>query len=508
MPQAGLSDSQKLDLYKIWSRHSEEVHSEESSTTSAANSSSNASGPNATNSIALNDRSLKFVARLTSFFLHTLDKIYSGQNNHCNRSSNDDNFGGDDVAQEEENGGDVNLHSALYDTFQPFFPSFHSMTNRNHRSDNHTAAHAPLIPRIHQGRHVVIIDHRSFLSELEAYEGRQYIDDQGGHNMTFGAFLYHKPSHGICVTNSAIALTLMTLHRRSRTNSRPGGGYRNTVQDGTIDGSASSPLSSIPMIPPESIIIRARYENVFPSIEIQDVKTSNAYKFISLQGRIIKSHPKRLRLITADVMCIRCGHQFEHRFQNGVYELPNRCRGIPPQTNSNNDNHTNNNNTKKCQGQKFELLRRTAKYTDCQMLRLQEEDNVNSTAGRAPRHIDLEVTHDLVDMCHAGDCVRVTGVIQAVNSTAVAGRGGKRAAETSTFSLYMKANSIVNTTAELHERKKKVAGGAGGTNRGLTFTDDQLEKITRVAHAGKWIYVLRIIEACLYNSEVHDLVPA
>ena len=54
----------------------------------------------------------------------------------------------------------------------------------------------------------------------------------------------------------------------------------------------------------------------------------------------------------------------------------------------------------------------------------------------------------------------------------------------------MKANSIVNTTAEFHDRKKKVGsvddGGNGDANRGLTFTDDQLQKITRVAHAGEY----------------------
>jgi DNA replicative helicase MCM subunit Mcm2 (Cdc46/Mcm family) len=86
------------------------------------------------------------------------------------------------------------------------------------------------------------------------------------------------------------------------------------------------------------------------------------------------------------------------------------------------------------------------------MLKLQEEDNATSAAGRTPRHLELEVTHDLVDVCHAGNCVRVVGVVHAVNSAVKAGgRKGKQATETSTYHLFMKANSILNTTAELRK---------------------------------------------------------
>jgi len=467
MPQAGLSDSQKADLYKIWSRHSAEILSESSTT--------NTNGGNAT-AIALDERSSNFVARLTSFFLYTIN-IINDPNGH---ESNGINRRQEEQQEQSNNDQEMKLTSALYDTFKPFFPSFSNLENhRNSVGAANSASAPPPVPRMTQGRHIVTIDHSSFLSEMEAYEGRQYLDERGGQNMTFGAFLYHKPSYGLCVINCAIALALITLHRRARFNNNGNDLMQHHLHIHTRNGGVDGTLNAS-VFPPESILIIARFQTVFPTIEIQDVKTSNAYKFISLQGRIIKTHPKRLRLLNADVMCIKCGHQFEHMFKAGRYELPDRCNGIAD----------NNGNGKKCQGQKFELLRRTAKYIDCQMLKLQEEDNANSTAGRTPRHLDLEVTHDLVDVCHAGDCVRVTGVIQALNSAVASGRGGKRAAETSTYRLYMKANSIVNTTAEFHDRKKKVGsvddGGNGDANRGLTFTDDQLQKITRVAHAGEY----------------------
>ena len=61
----------------------------------------------------------------------------------------------------------------------------------------------------------------------------------------------------------------------------------------------------------------------------------------------------------------------------------------------------------------------------------------------------MEVTRELVDTCHAGDVVRVVGIVHAVNTAMVSGKVGKKARETSTYHLYMVANSIANTTAEL-----------------------------------------------------------
>jgi len=71
-----------------------------------------------------------------------------------------------------------------------------------------------------------------------------------------------------------------------------------------------------------------------------------------------------------------------------------------------------------------------------------------------------------------------------MNSAVKAGRKGKQAVETSTYHLFVKANSILNTTAELHEKKNARGGDGGDGSRGLTFTEEQLDKITKVAHAG------------------------
>ncbi len=401
MAAPGFSDTQKADLAKIWSSHSVDELNDTS---------------------ALDDISSRFVAKLTSYFLHVLTT--------------------NPVPQEANK-----KQSVLLDTFRPFF---HSL------ADDYAY---PLNPILISGRITINLDHATFLSELEAHDQRG--DSENQQSNSFGAFLYHKPSHGMCVTNSAVALTMITLYRRCRAN---------------VQNSGSLMRSNDFTVQPESIIINTRFYNVYPTIEIQDVKTSNAYKFVTISGRIIKVHPKRLRLVKSDVLCTKCGEQFGHRFHDGRYELPKRCGLL--------------HNGKKCPGQKFELLRRTAQYIDCQRLKLQEEDNTTSTAGRTPRQIDLEVTHELVDCCHAGDCVHVVGVINAINSAVASGRAGRLATETSTYQLYMVANSIINTTADLHVKEKKNSRqgrGSDESSRGaLAFTDAQLANITKVAHAGEW----------------------
>ena len=489
MPTAGLSDTQKADLYKIWATHSKEALSDSTS------------GDD--NAMTLDDRSSQFTATLTSFFIHVLNIV----NNPPRLGSPSDGAG---TGAGRANGQVLEQakQTSLFDTFKPFFPSL-QIADRNNSNSNSAVTvsapsssdnSAPLTPRLSQGRHLVTIDHTSFLSELEAYERNQNSNGQGPNN-AFGAFLYHKPNYGLCITNCAIALTLITLQRRARaamTHNHQSSGHHHHQHHHhhLMDQTRNNAM----MVPPQSILINLRFQNVYPLIEIQDVKTSNAYKLITLRGRIIKVHPKRLRLLNADVLCIKCGEQFEHMFQGGRYELPKRCVGGL------------GDNGKKCQGQKFELLRRTAKYIDCQILKLQEDDNATSAAGRTPRHIEVEVTHDLVNVCHAGDCVRVVGVINAVNSAVASGRGGKRAAETSTYHLFMKANSIVNTTAELHDRKKKPGvqhnDDGGGSNRGLAFTDDQLEKITKVAHADHMFGTLPIRMAFPFDLLVRSLCPS
>jgi hypothetical protein len=457
MPAAGLTDVQKSDLAKIWVTHSTEILSD---STEHYQSGSHLEMP-------LQEHSVQFVARLTCFFLYKLNEIvqnrrFDGQGVVSNQQSQD-------IILSDESGNEKQTNSCVLESLRQFFP--HAFAKQQRQQDKRDLSMV-LLPRIGHGRHIVAMDHGLFLQELEEFEKDTYTNPMTGQKVTFGSFLYHKPNYGICVTNSAIALTLVTLQRRAHVywaNRHPSNNHHHQPEQQVLN-----PIN-------DGVLIHVRYYNVYPTIEISEVKTDNAYKFITLRGRIIKVNSKRLRLLRADVLCLKCGQQFQHMFVGGRYELPPRC----------NLTTAAGGNGKKCPGQKFELLRRTAKYIDCQMLKLQEEDTFHSVAGRTPRHIDLEVTNDLVDVCHAGDCVSVVGVIHAMNSAVRAGKRGKQASETSTYHLFMKANSIINTTAELHEKQRQSDPGVEeeegvDSGRGLNFTDEQLRKIVKVAHAGAY----------------------
>lgn len=124
----------------------------------------------------------------------------------------------------------------------------------------------------------------------------------------------------------------------------------------------------------------------------------------------------------------------------------------------------------------------------------------------------MEVTRDLVDTCCAGDVVKVVGVIHAVNSAVVSGRAGKRAEENSTYSLFLVANGIVNATAEMHESKKRkgVHSDKDGQRKkkGLAFSEEQLAKITKVAHADHRVGSLSVRMAFPFDLIVRSLCPS
>jgi len=488
MPAAGLTDVQKSDLAKIWATHSAEILSDSTATTEYESVSRL--------ELPLQEHTMQFVARLTCLFLRKLHEMVQhplhGQGSISNKSNND-------IADENDSGGGSHSRSCVVEAFRPFLPkACFSMTAKDKKDPEML-----LIPRLSHGKYIVNMDHGLFLQELEEFEGDTYIHPMTGQKITFGSFLYHKTDHGLCATNSAIALTLVTLQRRAHLYlSRQQHPSSNAHVEQHVLNSMNNSRQDLQSLinAHEGLLVHVRYYNVYPTIEISEVKTDNAYKLITLRGRIIKVNSKRLRLLRADILCLKCGQQFQHMFVGGRYELPPRCNLVAA-------------NGKKCPGQKFELLRRTAKYIDCQMLKLQEEDTFDSVAGRTPRHIDLEVTNDLVDVCHAGDCVSVVGVIHAMNSAVRAGKRGKQASETSTYHLFIKANSIINTTAELHE--KKMDPGAGGSEeeatdsgRGLSFSDEQMRKIVKVAHADHMFGPLKIRMAFPFDLLVRSLCPS
>lgn len=72
------------------------------------------------------------------------------------------------------------------------------------------------------------------------------------------------------------------------------------------------------------------------------------------------------------------------------------------------------------------------------------------------------------------------------------GRGGRRANETSTYKLFLKANSLVNQTAESSSKKRRLqyqskfelneGNKENKSSDGIDFTPRQLSMIAKLAH--------------------------
>jgi DNA helicase MCM8 len=184
-------------------------------------------------------------------------------------------------------------------------------------------------------------------------------------------------------------------------------------------------------------------------------------------------------------------------------------------------------------------VRKVANFCDVQELKIQEvreefcEDiergdrdvgngDGNRESGRAPRHMEVEVSNDLVDQCHAGDTIVVVGVVRAINSALASGRAGKRAEETSTYKLYVVAHSIVNLTADDSARggqdtEDLQSGNDQDQNKrqrteasasGIDYTDQQMQQINNIAHADHLMYSIETRAAFPFDLLVRSLCPS
>lgn len=316
-----------------------------------------------------------------------------------------------------------------------------------------------------EGRVVVPVQHENFLNELQHYELQgQNVTDDYIRRYSFGAFLYHKSEQAIAAAGVAMSLAVSTLWRRANTG---------PSLDRFLDAC--------------QLIIR--FYHVRPQMRMMDVRTSMAYKFLTIKGHVVKARPKRLRVVTADFSCPKCGAVTTHSFSQGRYSIPARCV------------------TKNCRAKNFNLIRPTARYINVQELRLQEaQEESTAHAGRTPRQMEVDLEHDLVDSCRPGDIVMVACIVQALNSAVAEGKMGKRAKETSTYKLYLQAHSI--TTLSESTRRDKKQQGAGASGGSVVYTQQQLQSITQLSHADHKYFGMMERRAFPFDLLVRSICPA
>ena len=238
----------------------------------------------------------------------------------------------------------------------------------------------------------------------------------------------------------------------------------------------------------DSTQLVVRFLHVKPIVPMVHIKTGLVGKFVTVKGHVVKARPKRLRVATADFGCSKCAGATTHAMKDGRYSVPKSC------------------STDNCRSRSFQLLRPTARYLNVQELRLQEaQDESTLQAGRTPRQLQVELTHDLVDSCRPGDIVLVACTVAAINTAVAAGRGGKRALETSsTYQLYLQGHSVTT----LSERSQQSSNKKSLSSRSIVYTQQQLQSITQLCHADHRYFGLTERRAFPFDLLVRSVCPS
>jgi len=315
------------------------------------------------------------------------------------------------------------------------------------------------VVRLVEGRHVIVLNQQEFVDDLNRFECQGKSPSSTFlRQESFGAFLYHMPRDAVSVVGVSMALAMATL-----------GPDPSNFVDRT------------------QIIVRL--VNVQPEVPMMDIKTGIVGKLVTVKGHVVKARPKRLRVATADFVCYQCGQTSTHGLAAGVYSIPKSCP------------------VDGCRSKRFHFLRPSVRYVNVQDLRLQEAPDESSLqAGRTPRQLEVEMTHDLVDQCRPGDIVHIAAVVAAINTAA--SKGKKRAQESTTYKLYLIGHSVTTTTMSESTQDAQRNEAEHKTSRSITYTQSQLQSITQLCHADHRYFSLVERRAFPFDLLVRSLCPS
>ena len=320
---------------------------------------------------------------------------------------------------------------------------------------------------LRSGQLIFMVHYEEFMNELNEFEFKGQASNEVLLKNSIQAWLHFFPHLGLPAINATMSLAVATMWRKHHAN----------IFD--ANPSAASKLERFL----DTSQLAIRFLHVSPQHPMADIRTGSVGKLISVKGHVVKARPKRLRVATADFSCPKCGATLTHEFYLGRYSMPTKCV------------------TNDCRSKSFVLLRQTARYTNIQEIRLQEsQDESTSHAGRTPRQIEVEFTHDLIDSCRPGDIVLLACCVDAINTAVAAGRAGKRALETSTYKLFLRGHAIT-TMSESNRR-----GHQEGSQ--IVYTQQQLQNIVQLCHADHRCLSLVERRAFPFDLLVRSLCPS
>lgn len=485
-----LTSEQKLYLQRIWKSNERELLDVETS--------------RERQNVSLRPNTYRFVLRLYQFFLALLSHTQEQQRKKQHLEDRQD---------ERTTPSNKNL---LKDMHESSLKEFLKMAiSRKRPCASSSSKDEPFTQfRLFKGRCVISILHEDFMQEINQYEvNTVQVPPEFIRTESFGAFLYHFPSDALTALGSAMRLALLTLYQSQETNQQQQQQLQNVSpappnQPPQLLSSLNHNLNhqqhqQVAQFLDSSQCI-VRFLHVQPQVQMMDIKTGLVGKFLTIKGHVVKARPKQLRVATADFRCPKCHATLTHAFESGRYSMPTKCTGGAGNGSSGSGGgDENNNKSNGCKARAFTMLRPTARYIDVQELRLQETQEESTVhAGRTPRQIEVELTHDLVDNCRPGDTVLVAAIVAAVNTAVAAGKTGKRVKETSTYKLYLQGHSVTTMSESNNNRRM------GSSQQVNVYTQQQLQRITQLCHADHRYFGLTERRAFPFDLLVRSLCPS
>jgi replicative DNA helicase Mcm len=139
--------------------------------------------------------------------------------------------------------------------------------------------------------------------------------------------------------------------------------------------------------------VKTRFRNLPQEVPLRSIGAEQLNKLIAVSGIVVRSTTVRPLLVKGVFKCRRCGARTPPVDQAGfTIQSPVQCPSCK-------------------RASSFELLTQESTWIDSQDIRIQERPE-DLLPGQLPRHIDVKVTDDLVDVARPGDGVSVTGIIK------------------------------------------------------------------------------------------------
>lgn len=215
-----------------------------------------------------------------------------------------------------------------------------------------------------------------------------------------------------------------------------------------------------------------RVERVLPLTPLSRLRASKIDTLVSVRGTVTRVGAIRPLVLSASFKCAKCSHEETRNFVDGKYDAPTFCGSGG-----------------ECKGRSFELQRESATTVDLQELKVQQRDD--DDVGRVPRSIDVELLgQTLVGTCVPGDVVVVAGIVRSVNADVAGGRHDKHALNTSTYVLYLDANSLYNETTRTGLAASTTSSGLADAREDAAANAERIRRFKELSRHPQCLSIL------------------